>query len=190
MTMNTTNQIQHSNADARADQPDLTLLREPPVTVVESSAARSSRPALPAHASRILVVDDDHSIRELMCAVLAADGCEVDGAADGEQAWAALVTRPYDLLVTDNEMPRLSGLKLIERVRAAGLDLPVVIASGTLSIESATEHAQLGLAATLLKPFDLMEFRTIARIAMRTSDRLAAGRLKTCAAEPGTKPRG
>lgn len=108
-------------------------------------------------ASSVLVADDDPNLRRLIAAVLTGAGFEVRTVSDGEQAWEAVCREPYDLLVTDNEMPRLSGLNLIQRMRAVGLHLPVLIASGTLSAESAHDVPQLQIAAVLIKPFRIAE---------------------------------
>ncbi|MBC8096459.1 MAG: response regulator, partial [Akkermansiaceae bacterium] len=74
--------------------------------------ATSDRPARPPR--RILVVDDETMIRELVTDVLSRSGYEVDTAEDGAIAWDKLQHQHYDLLVTDNTMPKLSGIDLIK----------------------------------------------------------------------------
>ena len=86
---------------------------------------------------RILVVEDEPDIRSLNAEVLKNSGYEVDTAEDGKAGWEALhATRPapesYALLITDHDMPGLSGLALIKKVRAARMALPVILATGTL----------------------------------------------------------
>jgi CheY-like chemotaxis protein len=66
---------------------------------------------------RILVVDDDDGIREILTAALAADGHAVDGARDGDEALALLELRPYDLVLSDLQMPRVDGPSLYETLR-------------------------------------------------------------------------
>jgi CheY-like chemotaxis protein len=66
---------------------------------------------------RILVVDDDDGIREVLTAALAADGHAVDGARDGDEALALLELRPYDLVLSDLRMPRVDGPSLYETLR-------------------------------------------------------------------------
>jgi CheY-like chemotaxis protein len=105
----------------------------------------------------ILVADDDAQMRRLISLVLTTAGFDVRTVSDGEQAWEAVCREPYDLLVTDNDMPHLSGLNLIQRIRDAGLHLPIIIASGTLSAESAHDHPQLQIASVLTKPFSIPE---------------------------------
>jgi DNA-binding NtrC family response regulator len=123
-----------------------------------SGGSDSSNPSDLIHARRILIAEDDDVIRWILSNTLADDGYVVSDAADGEEAWEALRHDAYDLLVTDNEMPRLTGLKLIERVRKAGMTLPVIVASGTFSAESVRDYPQLQIAAAIPKPFGKLEF--------------------------------
>ena len=103
--------------------------------------------------SRILVLDDDKDIREIYVEILRQDGYQVDTAEDGQAGWEALQTRPYDLLITDHEMPRLTGLELVERVSSSGSSMPVIIASGSLSPGELARRASSRDAAWLPKPF-------------------------------------
>ena len=103
--------------------------------------------------NRILLVDDSIAIRQLSATALLRCGFRVDTAEDGQAAWEALQGDSYDLLITDNNMPRLSGLELAKKIRSAHLRLPVIIASGTLNTEELNRNQWLQIAATLLKPF-------------------------------------
>jgi DNA-binding response OmpR family regulator len=134
-----------------------------------SRAAGFCQSPVPVHAQSILVVDDEEDIRHLISSVLASDGFDVNATADGEEAWEALQHEHYDLLVTDNEMPRLTGIKLIKRIRDAGMSLPVIVASGFLSTEGVRDYAQLQIAAVIPKPFNIGEFLTTVRTALRVS---------------------
>ena len=132
----------------------LISLESPPgkVRVVQESPAPLNRQTNPAR--RILVVEDDQHIRHIYASVLARAGYQVDTAEDGEAGWEALHSvghdpDSYDLLITDNVMPKLSGVELIQKLRSARLTLPVILASGT--IPSNTDRLQL--AAILTKPF-------------------------------------
>ena len=102
---------------------------------------------------RILLVEDDNVIRELSAKVLLRSGYHVGTAENGQTGWEALHGDSYDLLITDNVMPKLSGLELVKKVRSARWTLPVIIASGTLDTEELNRHQSLQIAATLLKPF-------------------------------------
>src|SRR5437870_4252624 len=97
--------------------------------------APSGRRLEPAHSQRewkVLVAEDDESTRYLLCRFLERAGYRVEAAADGEEAWNALLVSHYDLLLSDHNMPRLRGLDLVARLRAAGLNLPVIIDSASL----------------------------------------------------------
>lgn len=107
---------------------------------------------------RVLLADDDDGIRGFISALLTNEGFAVTAVSDGEQAWDALVHGRYDLLVSDNDMPRLTGLALVQRIRDAGIDLPVIFASGSMSVEGARRHSQLQGAAILPKPFTTAQF--------------------------------
>lgn len=98
---------------------------------------------------RILLVEDDADLRELSSRVLIRSGYQVDTAEDGEAGWKALQAVSYDLLITDNNMPKMSGLTLIKNVRSARMALPVIIASGT----TPRGMEQLLCATILPKPF-------------------------------------
>lgn len=126
-------------------------------------------------AGRILLIDDDPDIRQFCAEVLISSGYRVDTAADGRSGWNALdaVTDDsgsYRLLITDHNLPDLSGLQLIKKMRAARMALPVILISGELpadidtAIDSETSiHEQdwnrsLQIAAALRKPFAIDDF--------------------------------
>jgi DNA-binding response OmpR family regulator len=112
----------------------------------------------PAKSSpRILVVDDDGDIRRLNTEALLRSGYAVDAAPDGAAAWQALNHDHYDLMITDNNMPKLTGVELLEKIRAARMALPVIIASGTFFPPDATASPWQQPDATLLKPYTIAE---------------------------------
>jgi two-component system, chemotaxis family, chemotaxis protein CheY len=120
----------------------------------ESGGPGRALPAGPPECShRILVVDDDSETRRRYGFVLAPAGYHVDGAADGAAGWEALQTNHYQLLITEQEMPNLTGMELIKKLRAARMALPVVMAARRLPVEELAEDPSLQLAATLSKPF-------------------------------------
>ena len=79
-------------------------------------------------------------------------GYQVDAVEDGPAGWNALQARAYELLITDLDMPGMSGLKLVKRMRAARLALPVILASGTLTPQELRRTPWLHLAGALQKP--------------------------------------
>lgn len=110
---------------------------------------------------RILYVDDDPTIRSLGGWVLSRLGYVVVTAADGAEAWAALNREEFQLLITDHDMPVMTGLELITQARRAGMRIPIVIASGSLNALKYRSSVALGLAACLEKPFTADELREI-----------------------------
>jgi DNA-binding response OmpR family regulator len=105
----------------------------------------------PTH--RILLVGADTRIRRLSAQVLNRSGYQTDAAKDGEDGWEGLHAHTYDLLITDNNLPRLTGLELVKKLRFARMALPVIIASGSFGIEELNRNQWLQFAAVLLKPF-------------------------------------
>ncbi len=118
---------------------------------------------------RILVVDDDTSIRQLSTEVLIDSGYEVDAVADGVAAWEALQLKAFNLLITDNNMPRLTGVELVKKLRSARMDLPVIMATGRLPVEELTQNPSLQLAAMLPKPFSIDELLETVRKVLRAT---------------------
>jgi DNA-binding response OmpR family regulator len=119
---------------------------------------------------RILVVDDEISIRELSAALLMASGYQVDTAENGAAGWEALHGKSYDLLITDNNMPKVSGVELVKKLRAARMTLPVVLASGAIPPEALSRNPSLQLAAMLPKPFLPDELLGTVKQVLRASD--------------------
>jgi two-component system chemotaxis response regulator CheY len=114
-----------------------------------SPARRKKNPS-----RHLLVVDDDGAIRQAGVEALVLNGYRVDTAKDGAGAWEALHANSYDLLITDNNMPELSGVELVKKLRSAGMTLPVILASsGELPKEELDRNPWLQLAATLVQPF-------------------------------------
>lgn len=99
------------------------------------------------------MVDDDAHVRLVSAKVLGRFGYQTETAADGAAAWEALQASGYDLLITDNNMPKLSGVELVKKVRSARMTLPVILASGALPAHELNQNAWLQPVAMLAKPF-------------------------------------
>jgi excisionase family DNA binding protein len=123
------------------------------------SGLRASAPApAPARAAqtarpRVLVVDDEASIRDLLAKTLALAEYEVDVAPDGRSALDRMRIYPYDLLIADLKMPGMDGLTVIREAKRFKNDLPVIIITGFSTESSAIEAVNLGVAGYLTKPF-------------------------------------
>lgn len=114
-------------------------------------ALRSATP--PAGRPRILVVDDEENIRELLLKTLALAEYEVDVAPDGRTAVDRMRMIQYDLLITDLRMPGVDGLTVIREARRLKADIPIIILTGYSSEASAIEAINLGVQGYLTKPF-------------------------------------
>jgi DNA-binding response OmpR family regulator len=107
----------------------------------------------PSLSQRILVVDDNLMIRRLNTRALTGSGYQVNTAEDGADAWEALQLENYDLMVTDNDMPNVTGVELIQKLQEARMNLPVIMATGTVPQDHLDRHPWLNINAVLLKPF-------------------------------------
>ena len=119
-------------------------------------AAPASTPLRNKH-PRVLVVDDQASIRDLLAKTLALAEYDVDTAADASTALTRVRAAEYDLLIADLRMPGMDGLTLIRQVRKIRAELPVIIITGFSSEASAIEAVNLGMAGYLRKPFRVPE---------------------------------
>jgi DNA-binding response OmpR family regulator len=119
---------------------------------------------------RILVVDDDPDTRQLSVDVLVNSDFEVDAVADGSDAWDALRAKHFDLVITDNKMPRMTGLELIEKLRYTRLPLPVIMATGQLPTLEFERKPWLLPDATLQRPFSSNDLLVTVKKVLRTDD--------------------
>ena len=118
-----------------------------------AAAAPPARQAASGGRPRVLVVDDESTIRDLLSKTLALAEYDVDMAPDGRTALDRLRVIPYDLLITDLKMPGVDGLTVIREARRLKADLPVIIITGFSTESSAIEAVNLGVAGYLTKPF-------------------------------------
>jgi len=150
-----------------------TTVKKPGIISVEDSPAASSREQ--SNSSwRILVVDDDDDVRQLSVDVLIDSGYEVEAAKDGAAGWEALQTDDFDLVITDNKMPGMTGIEMLERLRAARMTVPVIMATSHLPTHEFASKPWLRPAAALQRPFtndDLVE--TVKRV-LRVHDSYSA----------------
>ena len=102
---------------------------------------------------RVLVVDDEASIRDLLSKTLALAEYDIDVAPDGRSALERMRMYAYDLLIADLKMPGMDGLTLIREAKRFKADLPVLIITGFSTESSAIEAVNLGVAGYLTKPF-------------------------------------
>ena len=118
-----------------------------------AAPAAPVRPATSTTRPRVLVVDDEASIRDLLAKTLALAEYDVDVAPDGRTAIERMRLYPYDLLIADLKMPGMDGLTVIREAKRYKADLPVIIITGFSTESSAIEAVNLGVAGYLTKPF-------------------------------------
>jgi excisionase family DNA binding protein len=117
------------------------------------ASAGAATPRQAADRPRILVVDDESSIRDLLSKTLALAEYDVDTASDGRSALERLRLYPYDLLIADLKMPGIDGLSVIREAKRLKADLPVIIITGYSTETAAIEAVNLGVSGYLTKPF-------------------------------------
>ena len=110
---------------------------------------------------RILVADDEESIRWVLTTALSGEGHTVDEVDGGEAAFQRLTNGPYDLAIVDIKMPDLDGLSLLSRAREADVQTPIVIITAQNTMANAIEAMKRGAYDYLTKPFDLEEVRLL-----------------------------
>jgi DNA-binding response OmpR family regulator len=113
----------------------------------------------------VLVVDDEAAIRQLLKEALAAEGYVVEVCSDGRQAWERLLDRQsgFDLLITDQTMPHMTGLELIGRLRAEGNTLPAVLCTGFSELVNEHVLQELNIEHSLQKPVRLDQLKSTLR---------------------------
>ena len=122
------------------------------------SDSQADPASVPAHhvtnaRPRILVVDDEPSIRDLLAKTLALAEYDVDVAADGRAALDRMRHEVYDLLIADLKMPGIDGLSVIREAKRYKANLPVIIITGYSTESAAIEAVNLGVSGYLTKPF-------------------------------------
>ena len=139
-----------------------------------SALPPASRQSQKNPAPRILVVDDDVNIRRLNAEVLGLCGYEVDAVEDGAAAWELLSINHYQLLITDNTMPKVSGVELLKQLWAARMALPVIMATGRWPVAQFTQFPWLQPTAPLLKPYTVEQLIGTVRNVLHATEVAAA----------------
>jgi len=116
--------------------------------------------AEPNFDARVLVVDDSRLLRELAQDVL-QDICQVEACASSEEALERLDAGPYDLVVSDLQLPGLSGIELLERVRRSYASTEFIIVTAYASVDTAVEALRMGAADYLQKPVSAEQLTTV-----------------------------
>ena len=128
--------------------------------------------------ARILVVDDDHTVREVVVSYLRAGGHTVDEAADGERALRSMRERPADLVVLDLMLPGIDGLEVCRRLREQG-DVPVIMLTALGDETDRVVGLQQGADDYVTKPFSPRELVLRVDSVLRRAGERATVKLET-----------
>lgn len=109
----------------------------------------------------ILAVEDETAVAQLLALVLGGPNCKVATASNGEKALSKIATakRPFDLVITDHLMPRVSGLELVRELRATNFEGKIVVLSAHLADDNIKAYQALRVDMMISKPFDAQELR-------------------------------
>jgi DNA-binding response OmpR family regulator len=109
----------------------------------------------------ILAVEDETALAQLLALVLGGPNCKVATASNGERALAkiAAAKRPFDVVITDHLMPRVSGLELVRQLRGKNFGGKIVVLSAHLGQDNVAAYELLGVDMMISKPFDVDELR-------------------------------
>lgn len=125
--------------------------------------------------ARILIVDDDRTIRELAAESITLSGHQTFSAEDGFAALNVLRTENIDLVVSDVNMPRLDGFELLKRVRNQGNEVPFILLTARDQKADIVEGFKIGADDYISKPFGLEELSLRIMALLRRSGKIASG---------------
>jgi len=111
--------------------------------------------------AKILVVDDEKVIRDILFDFLSTEGHKVITASSGEEALSRLEKESVDVVLTDLKMPGMSGMDLLEEIKARGIRVCIIIMTGYGTVESAVESIKKGAFDYIQKPFKMKDVETI-----------------------------
>ena len=116
---------------------------------------------------KILIVDDDDEIRELLEFDVAQSGYFVDTAKDGLEGLNKALNNSYDLILLDVMMPKMNGFDVCKNIRNAKINIPILLLTAKGTIEDKTEGFDCGADDYLVKPFDIQEVLLRIRVLLR-----------------------
>ena len=116
------------------------------------------------------MVDDDNELRQFSVDLLSASGYHAEGVKDGAAGWEALQVKKYDLVVTDNKMPNMTGVEMIALLRSARMTVPVIMATGILPLKEFALKPWLKPDAMLQRPFPSDDLLNTVKEVLRADD--------------------
>ena len=129
---------------------------------------------------RLLLIEDDTALRQGLARQLEAEGYRVDQAADGEEGLYYAREFPFDLAIVDLGLPKLNGLTIVQRLRAEGRDIPLLVLTARSTWQDKVAGLEAGADDYVVKPFDYPELAARVKALLRrslkaTGDMLALG---------------
>jgi two-component system nitrogen regulation response regulator NtrX len=103
----------------------------------------------------LLIIDDEKYIRKILNEILSREGYVIDEAADGEEGWNKFFTNTYDAVLCDIKMPKMDGLEFLAKVQKLNPEIPIIMISSLVDVESAVDAVKKGAFDYLPKPPDL-----------------------------------
>lgn len=119
---------------------------------------------------RLLIVDDDKDIRELLVFDIKSSGYMVDWAQDGEEGLKKAVQNNYDLILLDVMMPKMNGFDVCKNIRLANINTPILMLTAKGTIEDKTQGFDCGADDYLIKPFEIQEVLLRIRALLRRGE--------------------
>ncbi len=115
---------------------------------------------------KVLIVDDERNVRDVLQRALAKEGFQVTGAANGEEGLKALTKEETDIVLADIKMPVMDGMELLKEIKARGISSVVIMMSAFGSIKTVVEAVKIGAYHYISKPFDIDEILMVIRKAL------------------------
>ena len=112
---------------------------------------------------RVLIVDDNKELREILEEYLRNEAGQIDGASNGKEALAKHSQNPYDLIITDLNMPEINGMEMIKSIKQENDVTEFIIITGYASLDSAVEAVKMGAFDYIVKPFRMEELKVVVK---------------------------
>ncbi|MDX5628145.1 MULTISPECIES: acetoacetate metabolism transcriptional regulator AtoC [unclassified Brenneria] len=119
---------------------------------------------------RILIADDEESVRRMLTAVFSSDGHQVICSGDGQSAISAYREQRPDIVLMDIRMPNVNGISALKRMREIQQDIPIILMTAYAAVETAVEALRLGAFDYVIKPFELDELKLLMSRALQLRD--------------------
>jgi len=121
---------------------------------------------------RILIVDDDPEILDLLCGVLELSGFTIESAVDGVSGLQKALTSEFDLILLDVMMPKMNGFEVCKNIRKSSNEVPIILLTAKGTIQDKVEGFNCGADDYLVKPFDIQELLVRIRALFRRENKL------------------